>query len=105
MQEDHVAPQWLRWAREIHQIGQTGLYFTQNEFDRQRFQRCLDIAAEMMAGHVDQSLEEVRAALSAQPGYITPKVDVRGAVFRDGKILLVKEIWMGCGPCLAVGQM
>ncbi len=27
-----------------------------------------------------------------KPGYITPKIDVRAAVFREGKILLVKEV-------------
>ncbi len=91
MQNDHEIPQWLHWAREIHQIGQTGLYFTQNEFDRQRFTRLIDIASEMIEGHVDEPFEEIRAALSAQPGYITPKVDVRGAVFQADKILMVKE--------------
>lgn len=95
MLQDHEIPQWLKWAREIHQIGQTGLYFTQNEFDRQRFQRLMDIAADMINDHVDQPLEEVQAALCAQPGYITPKVDVRGAVFKDGQILMVKEMLDG----------
>ncbi len=95
MQDDHFVPNWLHWARELHQIGQTGLFYTVNEFDRQRFQRCLDMAAEMMADHLDNPIGEVRAALCAQPGYITPKVDVRGAVFREGKILLVKEMLDG----------
>ncbi len=95
MQADHEVPQWLRWAREIHQIGQTGLYFTQNEFDRQRFQRLMDLAAEMINEHVEQPLEEIKAALCAQPGYITPKVDVRGAVFKDDRILMVREMLDG----------
>lgn len=92
MQEDHEVPKWLKWSREIHQIGQTGLYFTQNEFDRQRFHRLMDISAEMIQNHVDQPLEEVQAALCAQDGYVTPKVDVRGAVFRNDEILMVKEM-------------
>jgi ADP-ribose pyrophosphatase YjhB (NUDIX family) len=95
MQDEHAIPQWLHWAREIHQIGQTGLYFTQNEFDRQRFQRLLEISAEMISNHTDESLDEVKAALSAQPGYITPKVDVRGAVFKDDQILMVREMLDG----------
>ena len=95
MTDDHTIPNWLHWARELHQIGQTGLFYTVNEFDRQRFQRCLDIAGEMMADHMDTPLEEIKTALIAQPGYITPKVDVRGAVFQDGKILLVQEMLDG----------
>jgi ADP-ribose pyrophosphatase YjhB (NUDIX family) len=95
MQDDHQIPQWLRWAREIHQIGETGLYYSSNEFDRQRFERLVDISAEMMKEHLDESYEQVRAALNAQPGYITPKVDVRGAVFKDDQILMVKEFTDG----------
>ncbi len=95
MAEDHEVPQWLRWAREIHQIGQTGLFYTRNEFDRQRFKRLVDISAEMIDPHVPQPLEEIRAALSAQAGYITPKVDVRAAVFQNDQILMVREMTDG----------
>jgi ADP-ribose pyrophosphatase YjhB (NUDIX family) len=38
------------------------------------------------------SKESVLDSFSMQAGYITPKVDVRGAVVRDGKILLIQEI-------------
>jgi len=34
---------------------------------------------------------EAPGLASLSPGYATPKVDVRGAVFRDGKILMVRE--------------
>ncbi len=92
---DQTVPDWLVWARELHQIGQTGLYYTQNEFDRQRFQRLMDMSAEIIHNCSGLQLDLVQAALSAQPGYVTPKMDVRGAVFLDHKVLLVQEITDG----------
>jgi ADP-ribose pyrophosphatase YjhB (NUDIX family) len=44
-----------------------------------------------MAEHASVAPEIVEGLFTAQAGYATPKVDVRGAVFRDGKVLLVKE--------------
>lgn len=88
-------PNWLRWAREIHMIGQTGLYYAQNEFDRLRFQRLVEMSAEMISSNIGIPEKNVLAALGAQEGYVTPKVDVRGAIFKDGKVLLVKEITDG----------
>lgn len=95
MKEDHEIPQWLRWARELHQLGETGVFYAGNEFERQRFERLIAISAEMLKDHVDEPEEKILAALNAQPGYITPKVDVRGAVFEEDRILMVKEITDG----------
>src|SRR5512133_3623528 len=95
MKTESSVPNWLRWAREIHMIGQTGLYYAQNEFDRLRFQRLVEMSAEMISSNIGIPEKQVLAALGAQAGYVTPKVDVRGAIFNDGKVLLVKEITDG----------
>jgi ADP-ribose pyrophosphatase YjhB (NUDIX family) len=84
-------PRWLEWAREIQALAQTGLTFCQNDYDKERLQRLLEIAAEIVASHADIPKEQLQKNFLAQPGYATPKVDVRGAVIRDGKILLVQE--------------
>jgi ADP-ribose pyrophosphatase YjhB (NUDIX family) len=88
-------PQWLRWAREIQALAQTGLHYARNSFERERAQRLLEIAAEMVAEHSEMGFPEVEVAFAAQEGYVTPKVDVRGAVFVDGRILLVREAMDG----------
>jgi ADP-ribose pyrophosphatase YjhB (NUDIX family) len=84
-------PRWLKWAREIQALAQTGLHYARNEFERQRAQRLLEIAAEIASENGDMSLPEVLRAFREQPGYVTPKVDVRGAVFEAGGLLLVRE--------------
>ena len=49
------------------------------------------VAAEMFAAGADAEVARVLARLEVEEGYATPKVDVRGAVFHAGKILLVQE--------------
>jgi ADP-ribose pyrophosphatase YjhB (NUDIX family) len=84
-------PKWLDLAREIQALGQTGLTYTKNEYDIQRYVRLLEISAEIVATYTDLEKEPILQNFSSQPGYATPKIDVRGAVIRDGKILLVQE--------------
>jgi len=85
------SPQWLEWAREIQALSQTGLTFTPNEYERERYRRLSEIAAEIVAGHTGLTKEIVQKNFLGQLGYATPKIDVRGAVVRDDKILLVQE--------------
>ena len=86
-----VPPRWLDWSRELQAIAQNGLLFSENVFDRQRYEAVRDIAVQIMAAGSDEPLEAVSALFSGQAGYATPKVDVRGVVFRDDQILLVRE--------------
>jgi ADP-ribose pyrophosphatase YjhB (NUDIX family) len=82
---------WVRWARELQATAQSGLAYAQNPFDRQRYESIRQIAAEMIAHQSQLSTAEVLRLLSVDIGYCTPKVDVRGAVFQDDAILLVRE--------------
>jgi len=82
---------WLEWARQLQAIAQTGLAFCQTDYDRQRYTKCQQIAAQIVASHTDLPIDQVQSGFSAQPGYATVKVDVRGAVIQDGRILLVQE--------------
>jgi ADP-ribose pyrophosphatase YjhB (NUDIX family) len=84
-------PQWLTWAREIQALSQTGLTYNDDDYNVQRYRRLLEIAAEMVQSHTGQAAETWLQNFLVQPGYATPKVDVRGAVIRAGKILLVQE--------------
>jgi ADP-ribose pyrophosphatase YjhB (NUDIX family) len=85
-------PQWLRWARELQALAQTGLEFADNHYERHRYEAVRSIAAEMAAAGSDASQERISGWFGSEFGYATPKVDVRGVVFRDDAILLVKEL-------------
>jgi ADP-ribose pyrophosphatase YjhB (NUDIX family) len=90
---EQMQPIWLTWARELQAIAQTGLAFANDPYDRERYVSIRSLAARMFAEHSEAELGRTEALFSQQAGYATPKVDVRGAVFRDdGSILLVREI-------------
>lgn len=91
MSEDKSSLRWLEWAQEIQALSQTGYHYAGNDFDRQRYLRLLEIAAEIAAKHtgIDHSL--LVSVFTSQIGYATPRIDVRGAVFMDGKLLMVRE--------------
>lgn len=40
--------QWLEWAKELQFIAQAGLTYTKDPFDKERFERVREIAAEIM---------------------------------------------------------
>lgn len=84
-------PNWLGWAREIFSLSQSGLTYSGNPFDIERYKRLQEITAEIIESQSDISKESALDSFSMQAGYITPKVDVRGAVVQDGKILLIQE--------------
>ncbi len=81
----------VNWAKKIAALARTGLHYSKSHYDTDRYEQLLNIAAQMLADAADTDKERVRAVLDLDDGYITPKVDVRGAVFRDGKVLLVRE--------------
>ncbi len=82
---------WIEWAREIFSLSQAGLAYSKNEFDLERYRRLQEITAEMIASQSDLEKEAVLKSFSMQAGYATPKIDVRGAVVHEGKILLIQE--------------
>jgi len=86
-----MEPQWLEWARKLQALAQTGLTYTANHFDVERYESIRALAAEMMAVHVQTEVQTVHTLLASEAGHATPKIDVRGVVFSDNRLLLVKE--------------
>ena len=84
--------QWLTYAKRLQAIASTGLHFSANGFDRERYLEVGAIANEMLAQLGDVPVERIAELVSDfAKGYATPKVDVRGALIEDGKVLLVRE--------------
>ncbi len=84
-------PRWLEWARQIQAHSQTGLHYAANDYERQRYTRLSEIAAEMVSECGGLEYPPLAEVFKAQIGYATPRIDVRGAVFQDGRLLLVRE--------------
>jgi ADP-ribose pyrophosphatase YjhB (NUDIX family) len=85
-------PDWLIWARDIQAIAQTGLAFSKDPYDLERFAALRRLSARIMAEHTGADLGRIRGLFDAETGYATPKVGVRGAVFdASGRVLMVRE--------------
>jgi ADP-ribose pyrophosphatase YjhB (NUDIX family) len=85
-------PDWLLWAREIQAIAQTGLAFSKDPYDLDRFSALRRLSARIMAEHTDTDPGRIAGLFASETGYATPKVGVRGAVFdASGRILMVRE--------------
>ncbi len=84
-------PSWLRWAKGLQAIAQNGLTFATDVYDQERYEAVRVVAAEMMAAGSESDTASVLKLFAEETGYATPKVDVRGAVFRDEAVLLVRE--------------
>ena len=82
---------WLKWASELQSLAQAGLYYGRDKFDRQRYARVREIAAEMMACQTGLPLETVKDVFCCETGYQTPKLATRAAVIQGEKVLLVRE--------------
>jgi ADP-ribose pyrophosphatase YjhB (NUDIX family) len=103
-----MIPNWLDWAQRLQAIAQTGLNYSTNVFDIERYEAVREIAAEMAASFSDADAGAMRALFAGQEGHATPKVDVRAAVFRDDAILLVRErsdgLWTLPGGWADIGE-
>ena len=82
---------WLEIAKKLQSISQAGLEYSKDKYDIERFQEIREISMDIMENHTDMEREIIRNLFAGETGYQTPKIDVRAAIFNEGKILLVRE--------------
>jgi ADP-ribose pyrophosphatase YjhB (NUDIX family) len=82
---------WLKWATELQSIAQAGMTFAENQYDIDRYQQIRNLSIEILIEYTDLSHEKIRDLFGSESGYQTPKIDIRAAVIKDDKILMVNE--------------
>jgi ADP-ribose pyrophosphatase YjhB (NUDIX family) len=101
----HSERDLLRWSEALSGIARTGLGFTQNIYERERFEEVLAIAGEIRAAAgrtagpdalVEEWMKQVGQGIE---GYVTPKATVGAVVHNDaGELLLVQRedsgVWL-----------
>lgn len=96
--------------RRLIALAQTGLAYSRDPFDAERYTEIRHIATELIAEFTDGAdAPEMEARFAAEAGYATPKLDCRGVVVDDaGRLLLVRErqdgLWTLPGGWVDVGQ-
>lgn len=86
-----MATEWINYVKRIQAIAQNGLTYSENGYDQERYEELRDISVSMMSRLSGIDPTEMKARFASETGYQTPKVDVRGVVFQNGRILMVKE--------------
>ena len=86
-----MSHKWIEWARKIQSISKNGLAFSKDVFDIERYEQLQKLSAEIISEYSELEMETVLNLFHQDKGYQTPKVDVRGVVFKDNQILLVRE--------------
>lgn len=103
-----MTPKWLAWIQKVQAIAQDGLAYSQNPFDIERFETLKHITAQITAEYTGLEFEPLDAVIMGEAGYATPKLDARGVVFKDDKILMVNELadggWTLPGGWVDVGE-
>jgi ADP-ribose pyrophosphatase YjhB (NUDIX family) len=86
-----IPDHWLTITKKINSIAQTGLAYTKDKFDRERYKQLLDLSIQILNNITDIGSNKLEFVFNRENGYQTPKVGIRAVVFKDDKILLVKE--------------
>jgi ADP-ribose pyrophosphatase YjhB (NUDIX family) len=88
----HAAEIVRRAAMRVAALAGNGLTFSKNPFDLDRFTQLREIAAELLATLSNRPVAELRMELGREVGYVTPKVEVRGALIDEkDRLLLTRE--------------
>ena len=82
---------WLDMARRLQAVAQSGLTYSENKYDRDRYEQIRALSLEIMERFTQLPMQQLIDVFASEKGYQTPKVDVRGVVFREDKILMVRE--------------
>jgi len=78
--------------KRIQALAEIGLEFSQNIFDRERYEELHEISLQIIEQITDVPVEKIIPVIQDKNGYKTPKVDVRAVVFNEkNEILLIQE--------------
>ncbi|GAA0373962.1 NUDIX hydrolase [Bacillus horti] len=81
----------LEWTKRIQALAQSGLAYGKDEFDIERYEELREISVDMMELMSGQERVDIKSWFANETGYATPKVGARAVIFRDEKMLFVRE--------------
>ena len=88
---------------EMQAIARTGLHYTASDYDRERYERLLNLAAQTYEELLDIPSDALKMQFAREVGSITPKVGADAAIFNERGEILLMERADGSGWCLPCG--
>ncbi len=87
----------------IQAIARNGLWYPTSEFDKERYERLLDLTTKTYSELLSVPDEVIRAKFVDEIGHITAKVGTDTAIFNESGEILLIERSDGSGWCLPCG--
>ena len=81
---------FAKYLQRMIALTDTGLTFTKDPFDRERYEDLRSLLSEMLNQVSDLDADEVEELLKPTSAYATPLMDVRAWIVEDEKICLVR---------------
>ncbi|MDS2945041.1 NUDIX hydrolase [Streptococcus pneumoniae] len=81
---------FVKYLQRMIALTDTGLTFTKDPFDRERYEDLRSLLSEMLNQVSDLDEDEVAEVLKPTSAYATPLMDVRAWIVEDEKICLVR---------------
>lgn len=100
-----LEPKWLKWAKQLQSISQAGLTYSKDVYDLERFEMIKKLSIEIVSQYTDIEESVIKNVFVNESGYATPKVDIRAVIFKEDKILMVREKTDGKWALPGVGQI
>ena len=95
-------------ADELRSIADVGLLYAETDYDRERYERARLLSARLVAAIEQRSPDDVMAEYTGRFAHATPFVAADAAVFRGGRILLIRRedngLWAMPGGATEVGE-
>jgi len=95
-------------ADDLRGLANLGLYYANNEYDRERYEKVLAASARILSALENRLPDEVLKEYQSNVDYLTPLAGAGAAVFRDGKLLLIHrhddKLWAIPGGAVEVGE-
>jgi ADP-ribose pyrophosphatase YjhB (NUDIX family) len=94
---------------ELRAISSMGLYYAKSEYDKERYQKVLSVALDLLAALEGRSFEEVKREFVEDNWlHMSPAAGAEALIVRDEKIMLIKRtdngLWAVPGGLVEVGE-
>ena len=84
------ATNFAKYLQRMLAITDTGLTYTKDPFDRERYEDLRQILWSVLQDQTELDQEELTAIFQPSGSYVTPLIDVRAWIVQDQKICLVR---------------
>ena len=82
---------YLEHYRRLLSIAEAGLFYGEDLFDKKRYEELQELSLKLISNLSNEPIKKLKNIVDSNEGYPTPKIDVRGYIKKNDKILLVED--------------